>query len=119
MFKVVCPRCCNSKGVIDAYSHVKGGVCFKCNGVGWIYRKTKPHPMRSWRVGAENLNNDHALDYKIEWVVFPIFQIKAKSEKEALRKAKAKLIRSQAYDADTVFVVPVDISNPVGVSSGV
>lgn len=29
-----CSRCCNDKGYISAYKHVKGGVCFKCKGRG-------------------------------------------------------------------------------------
>jgi hypothetical protein len=31
-----CPRCHNGAGRIDAFSHVKGGVCFKCNGKGIV-----------------------------------------------------------------------------------
>ena len=28
-----CPRC-GGAGIIEAYKHINGGVCFKCNGTG-------------------------------------------------------------------------------------
>lgn len=40
--KVECPRCLNGKGHIRAFTHVQGGVCFKCGGAGHIERKTAP-----------------------------------------------------------------------------
>lgn len=42
MFKVPCTRCLNDKGYISAYRHVKGGVCFKCDGKGYTLVKTDP-----------------------------------------------------------------------------
>jgi len=29
---------CNGKGKIDHYHYVSGGVCFKCDGAGKIYK---------------------------------------------------------------------------------
>ncbi len=45
MYKVECPRCSNGKGVINAFRHVKGGVCFKCDGVGYVEVKTNPESL--------------------------------------------------------------------------
>lgn len=41
----------SGKGHSHAFSHVQGGVCFKCTGVGHVERKTTPKPqfwLRCW-----------------------------------------------------------------------
>lgn len=104
MFKVPCPRCMNEKGVISAFRHVRGGVCFKCGGAGYVERKTEPRPMKSWRVGAVNLRKDHPHDHEAGAVIFPILTVKAATETAALKKAKAMLARGSAYDPESAFV---------------
>lgn len=36
-----CPRC-EGKGVIEVYAHVRGGLCFKCWGMGLKPAPPKP-----------------------------------------------------------------------------
>lgn len=33
---------CNGEGIIEAYHHVRGGLCFKCWGVGKLPAPPKP-----------------------------------------------------------------------------
>ena len=82
MFKVECPRCTGGKGVISAFKHVKGGVCFQCNGLGYVMRKTKPikmHWYNCWTV----IDGEGAFRYSL----------KAPSETQALSKLKKKIVK--------------------------
>ncbi|MGP9633721.1 hypothetical protein ACT3R7_11710 [Halomonas sp. AOP43-A1-21] len=106
LHKADCPRCAGGKGHIDAYSHIKGGVCFKCDGKGYVMLKAAPRRSTSWRVGATNIEQTHPGDHEAGAVVYPIFTLKARSESEALKKARAKLERGEGYDASSAFVKP-------------
>lgn len=75
--KVECPRCMNGKGHIRAFSHVRGGVCFKCGGAGYVERKTAPKAQfwfRCWSV--------------IDGEGGYYWNVKAPSEKQAMTKAQ-------------------------------
>lgn len=76
-----CPRCLG-KGQIAAYRNVQGGVCFRCNGTGKV--ATRPaKPSAKWVC-------DFASGQHIGYV-------KAKTEAEAMRKARAMI--NPAYPA--------------------
>lgn len=108
MYKVECSRCCNGKGRIAAFSHIQGGVCFKCGGKGYVMRKTKPgKPSVSWQVGATNGRKTHPGDNDVGVVVFPIFTVKAPTQAAALKKAAAILAGGSDYFGETVFVKQV------------
>ena len=65
-----CPKCLGT-GEIAAHRNVLNGVCFKCNGAGTVSRKPAT-PSQSWTcvyAGAA------------------LFNIKAKTEAQALRRA--------------------------------
>lgn len=42
MYKIECTRCFGGKGIISAFRHVHGGVCFKCAGCGYTLSRTSP-----------------------------------------------------------------------------
>lgn len=42
MYKIECSRCASGKGIISAFRHVRGGVCFKCGGDGYTLSRTSP-----------------------------------------------------------------------------
>lgn len=44
-----CPKC-NGQGIIYQYGHVKGGVCFKCQGAGAVHG---PRPTKAEREELE------------------------------------------------------------------
>lgn len=76
-----CPRCLG-KGEIAAYRHVQAGVCFRCNGKGTV--ATRPaKPSVKWV--CDFANGQH------------VGYVKAKTEAEALRKARAMI--NPAYPA--------------------
>lgn len=47
--KIECSRCMSGKGHILAFSHVQGGVRFKCGGVGHVELKAAPKPQFLFR----------------------------------------------------------------------
>lgn len=105
MAKFECPKCSGGSGHIKAFSHVMGGVCFKCGGKGYVEQKTKPaKPMLEWSVGATNAAKSHPQDHEAGVCVFPIFTIKASTEAAALKKATEKLSKGSAYIASSAFV---------------
>lgn len=109
MNKYPCPRCTNGTGIIKAFSHVKGGVCFKCDGKGFVMLKSAPaKPLPKWRVGAINKLQSHPGDHPVGAVVFPIFSVAARTEEAAIKKAAEKLSRGNGYDANTVFVERIE-----------
>lgn len=48
---VTCPRCSGS-GILPAYSHVQGGICFKCRGASEVPVEVTVTPS-SMRVGTQ------------------------------------------------------------------
>jgi len=50
VIKVECSRCIGGKGRIDAFSHIKAGVCFKCGGHGFVMQKSKPNPQKTYEI---------------------------------------------------------------------
>jgi len=88
-----CPRCGGS-GYIEAFSHVLGGRCFKCGGSGKV-AGGRSSGSKQWTIGAINRDGE---------VIARVFYLRAKSEAEALRKARAKLSRGAGYDPDSAFV---------------
>ncbi len=92
-----CTRC-QGKGRIPHYANVLGGVCFKCGGSG--LQKNKPAmPSRRWSVNAVRTTDRNDC---------VVFHVRARTEKEAIRKARDKLVRAShpIYDASTVRVEP-------------
>ena len=76
-----CPRCLG-KGEIAAYRNVQNGVCFRCGGKGTV--PTRPaKPSVKWV--CDFANGQH------------VGYVKAKTEAEALRKARAMI--NPAYPA--------------------
>lgn len=108
LHKAHCPKCFGGEGYINGFSHVKRGVCFKCKGKGYVMLKAPPRRTASWRVGATNIKKTHPSDHEAGAVVYPIFTIKARSEAEALRKARSTLLQGEAFDAESAFVKPAD-----------
>jgi hypothetical protein len=42
-----CPWGCNGTGYMPWFSHIEGGVCFRCHGTGWILgRGHQPAPIK-------------------------------------------------------------------------
>lgn len=77
-----CPRCVNGTGRISAFSHVKGGICFKCGGRGKITLKRKPRPSMRF-VAMQDFGDGRGF--------VMTFFFKARSQAEADRKLSAKL----------------------------
>lgn len=83
--KVECPRCMKGKGHIRAFSHVQGGVCFKCGGAGHVERKTAPKPQfwfRCWTM----IDGEGCFR----------MSLKAPSEKQALTKLRKFIEKATA-----------------------
>jgi hypothetical protein len=94
MIKVECGKCLG-KGRINAFRHVVGGTCFACNGQGFKMQKNPPRRSKQWQVGA--------LTHEGE-MIFPVFTKAARSESEAIKKARAQFARGTGYRPDTAFV---------------
>lgn len=92
-----CPRCLG-KGQIPAYRNVQGGVCFRCSGTGKV--ATRPaKPSIKWV--CDFANGQH------------IAYVKAKTEAEALRMAKAMIKPAYpAYHGVTPDMVRVSVYDP-------
>jgi hypothetical protein len=54
MYKNPCSRCSDENGYIKVFSHVMGGVCFKCKGLGYTLSKTDPKILVARREKAAN-----------------------------------------------------------------
>lgn len=83
--KVECTRCMNGKGHIRAFSHVQGGVCFKCGGAGHVERKAAPKPQfwfRCWTM----IDGEGCFR----------MSLKAPSEKQALTKLRKFIEKAAA-----------------------
>lgn len=100
--KVECPRCLGGKGHIRAFTHIQGGVCFKCGGAGHVERKTAPRQQfwyRCWTI----LDGEGGF----------YWSVKAPSEKQALTKVRKFIEKAAAkgvgYDLEN-YRVEVDLS---------
>ena len=49
MIKVDCHNC-NKSGRITAFSHIKNGICFKCEGKGYTEHKAPPRNQKTFAV---------------------------------------------------------------------
>ena len=84
-----CTRC-NGKGHLPIFSHVLGGVCFKCGGTG--KQASKPgKPSVKWAVfGTNRMTGERAR----------LYNVKAKNEKAAIEKARAIYARASTEFKD-------------------
>jgi len=53
MAYIVCPRC-SGKGLLPHYSHVQGGICFRCVGAGIVRAEISLH-VNEVQVGSERI----------------------------------------------------------------
>lgn len=91
MFKVTCGKC-NGTGIVDCYRYNDAGVCYECKGVGFHIRKTNPGETKQFHVTAiikEGYQNSGERGGMF---------VNARSEKEALRKAK---LHPDSYNTET------------------
>lgn len=86
-----CTRC-DGSGRIRAFGHVLGGVCFKCNGSGKQARKPSK-PSQLFPLSAIDRETG---------VRGHVYNVRARTPAEALRKAKAMAARSTGYLAESV-----------------
>lgn len=75
-----CPRCHGGKGIISAFSHVKGGVCFKCSGKGYI--QGKPSAPTQWFVAMQRWDDPADCNYNNGQFI-RTFRFKAKNQTAA------------------------------------
>lgn len=95
-YRVACPRC-GGRGRLPQFSGVLGGVCFACKGSGFVVRKSRPRrPADRFAVSACSLRTGER--------VSPVFWLLARTERQALTKARALIARGTAYDPSTVTV---------------
>jgi hypothetical protein len=95
-YRVTCPRCGGS-GRLAQHSAVLGGVCFACKGSGFRVQKSRPAaPAVRFAVSACSLRTGER--------VSPVFWLLAKSERQALTKARAQIAKGNGYDPATVSV---------------
>lgn len=95
-YRVTCPRCGGS-GRLAQHSTVLGGVCFACKGSGFRVQKSRPAaPAVRFAVSACSLRTGER--------VSPVFWLLAKSERQALTKARAQIAKGNGYDPATVSV---------------
>ena len=74
-----------------------GGVCFACKGSGFRVQKSQPAaPAVRFAVSACSLRTGER--------VSPVFWLLAKSERQALTKARAQIAKGNGYDPATVSV---------------
>lgn len=91
---------CLGKGHIQAFGHILGGVCFSCKGEGKI--KKKKNPSKSFRVSF--LWDDKSDVNYMNGDFCACGIIKSKTEYEAIKKAKKRMISngSVAYRVEAV-----------------
>jgi len=58
LIKVDCRKCDNT-GFINAFNHVKRGICFQCSGHGFQMLKNKPRIQKRYRIGFLWADKDH------------------------------------------------------------
>lgn len=79
-----CPRC-SGLGTRKVFSHVLGGICFKCNGARKVVVSINHKPSKMFKVMAAFVTdyNDHKTG---EMGI--VYNMRAKSPAEALRSAQ-------------------------------
>ncbi|QIG65726.1 putative antitermination protein Q [Ochrobactrum phage vB_OspM_OC] len=95
MFKVECAKC-NGKGEIKAFSGIAGGICFSCNGKGFICQKSAPKKSKKFAVSAVRKDDNTVAEN--------ICTINAMSETKALQMAIVQLSRGNGYFPETATV---------------
>jgi hypothetical protein len=106
MVKVECGKC-GGTGVIRAYLHIVGGTCFSCDGRGYFERKTEPVPSKWYSASFIELESGERLE---------ILGIKAKSQKDAMKKASKTSNKpgfQKHYDPATIEVYEDTVRNGV------
>lgn len=88
-----CPKC-NGLGFISCYSGIANGVCFSCEGNGFKFG-TPPVPGVIFAVSAVLKSTGERVQ---------VFNIKAKTAAEAMKKAIATLRKGNGYIAETAEV---------------
>jgi hypothetical protein len=58
LVKVDC-RKCDKTGYINAFSHVKRGICFSCGGHGFNMLKNKPRIQKRYEIGFLWADKNH------------------------------------------------------------
>lgn len=97
MTKAECAKC-GGKGEIKTFSGIAGGICFCCNGKGYVELKNPPKRSVKFQISAVAKDNgDREL----------VFWINAKNEAEALRKAVIQLSRGNLYIPETAEFIAV------------
>jgi len=93
--KIECRKCLG-KGRIHGYSHILNGVCFACDGKGYqtVKANYKPSAMYSVKIYFDHIDG-----------IGTVFGLRARSEAEAKRKAKAQLLRGCYADQADTFTV--------------
>ncbi|MBL5769034.1 hypothetical protein [Heyndrickxia sporothermodurans] len=103
MYKVECGKC-YGKGIIPMFKHgLNDGTCWNCNGKGYLIQKSKPTKSNKYGIGA--------ISKETGQIVEPIIWIVAKSEKQAIEKAKKTLNRGIMYLPETAFICDVKEPN--------
>ena len=97
MITFECPRCLG-KGHIKAFTHVLGGVCFKCNGTGTVTQKAKPSTSTLFRVSIETIEGS---------TLSPVFNKKGRTAAACLKAAQKQLARG-TYNVSKVWVEEID-----------
>jgi len=82
-FVETCDRC-HGTGYKPEFSHVYGGVCFKCNGSGWVLNKAGEQAQK---------------------------KIENERKKEALKTKIAAKIREEFEDAFGLFLSATDLES--------
>lgn len=83
-----CPRCHGGKGVISAFKHVQGGVCFKCGGKGFVVGK--PSAPQQCFIAMQKWDDPSDCNYNGgDFIV--TFRFKARNQKDADKKLATKL----------------------------
>ena len=95
MKKYECGKC-SGKGRIAAFNHVVAGVCFKCNGRGYVVRKSAPRPAKKFNVWFLWADEKDANYMGGEFCMCGV--ISARSNAEAERKAKARMNGNGSVD---------------------
>lgn len=94
MIKTECAKC-GGKGEIKAFSNIAGGVCFCCNGKGYIETKRKPSRCNQYQITAIN---------KATGDRETVFHIKAKNEKQAIEMSIIQLMRGNLYIPESALL---------------
>lgn len=79
LYMVTCPKC-KGKGNVNGYENIQNGICFMCSGTGKV-----PETKVKQRYSMSIIDNE---GNRIRWT-----NVEAKSEIEAIKKAKKIALR--------------------------